>query len=365
MAFNEVYIKDRLDLVLFGIIFISCFNKNFCQYSFYDDNLTDTVYFKSEDVLEKSEKRPIFEQVVLNAPISDGSTEILKRKGILTRYENAKATIILCHGFTSDKFDMGVLRHLFPKGMYNTLTFDFRAHGEDAHQQLCTFGKNEVHDVAAAVHFVKNHQLLKDKPIFAYGFSMGAVSAIESQARYQNFFDAMILDCPFGSSETVIKNGLSKMKVNLFGYEFKIPGISFLERYAFNRYVQSFIKYALRIMSHSDSKHINTEIYPLYPAESVKKITVPCFFIHCKHDDKIPTDDIRKMYENASGFKRLWITNGRKHYDSLFYNPERYRKRIRKFLKSVLDKSYIDQPSSLIWEDSHDELVTALVAPTA
>lgn len=308
---------------------------------------------------------PFIEHVTLNVPESSQSSHFIKRKGILTLYKDAQATIVLCHGFMCDKYDTGILRQLFPKGTFNVFTFDFRAHGEVSHGQWCTFGKDEVHEVITAGTFIKNHPSLKNKPVFVYGFSMGAVAAIEAQAEDATLFNGMILDCPFASSENVIKRGLTNAKITILGYEFDLPGKFILEKYAFHPYVQTLIKYTLKCMSKFDSKDINTLIYPLYPVESIKKISVPCFFIHCRQDEKISTEDAKSVYNNAQGFKRLWITNGRRHYDSLFYNPEKYRFQIRQFLKQVLDGSYHQQPKEYIWEDPVEESIPLLVASPA
>lgn len=310
----------------------------------------------------KKSTLPTIEYITLQVPESSDTSHFIERKGILTHYQNAQATIVLCHGFMCDKYDTGILRQLFPKGLYNVFTFDFRAHGEASHNQWCTFGKNEAHEVITAGTFIKNHPALKNKPVFVYGFSMGAVAAIEAQAQNSTLFNGMILDCPFSSSENVIKKGLENAKITILGYKFGLPGKYLLEKYAFHPYVQMLVKYTLKCIANFDSKNINTIIYPLYPVETIKKVSIPCFFIHCRHDEKISTDDAKAVYHNAQGFKRLWITNGRRHYDSLFFNPEKYRFQVRQFLQEVLDGSYLQQPKEHIWEDPLEKSIPVLVA---
>jgi len=311
---------------------------------------------------KEDKKQAFVEHVFLDVPEQLNSAHTIRRRGILTRYAHAQATIVLCHGFMCDKYDAGFLRQLFPRGVYNVFTFDFRAHGDESQGQWCTFGKHEAEEVKQAGMFIKKHPALKNKPVFVYGFSMGAVAAIEAQSQHINLFDAMIVDCPFASSENVIKRGLANVQISVFGYKFGLPGRRLLEKYAFNPYVQALIKYTLKTVAKFDSKDVNTLIYPLYPVESVKNITVPCFFIHCKYDEKISTEDVRAVYDGAQGFKRLWVTNGRRHYDSLFYNPEKYRFQIRQFLQQVLDSSYKNQPKEYVWEDPVEEQVPLLIA---
>lgn len=348
----------------FVIITLHGYCSSLAQYSGIEKNL-DTLYKNNPLNIIKKNNIPTIQQITLRVPESSDKIHFIERKGILTSYNNAQATIVLCHGFMCDKYDTGILRQLFPKGTFNVFTFDFRAHGEASHNQWCTFGKNESLEVIAAGTFIKNHPTLKNKPLFVYGFSMGAVAAIEAQAQYPSLFNGMILDCPFSSSENVIKKALSNAKISILGYEFSLPGKNLLQQYAFNPYVQTLVKYTLKCIANLDSKDINTIIYPLYPVETIKKVSVPCFFIHCRHDEKISTEDAKAVYNNAQGYKRLWITNGRRHYDSLFFNPEKYRFQVRQFLQSVLDGSYLEQPKEYIWEDPIEESKPILVAAPA
>ncbi len=295
------------------------------------------------------------EHVLLQPQVGHCSSETITRKGVLARSDNAKATILVCHGFMCDRYDVGILRKIFKKSQFNVMTFDFRAHGEDRQGQYCTFGRDECLDVIAAAQFLRNHPALKGIPLFVYGFSMGAVSAIEAQALALNLFDAMILDCPFESSEKVIQSGLKELKCTLFGCEFDMPGKEFLQKYAFHPYVQALVKAILKTVAQMDATLVNTNFCPLYPAESAKKITVPAFFIHCKNDQKVPVEQVMNVYENAAGYKRLWLTNGRRHYDSFFYNPEKYIENVRLFCEQVLNDEIADMDQEDIIEDEEDD----------
>ncbi len=284
-------------------------------------------------------KRAIVEQVELYPKEHAQSDKTITRNGMLVRYPNAKATVLVCHGFMCDRFDVGLLRQIFNKD-YNIMTFDFRAHGEKREGQFCTFGRDESQDVITAASFLRNHPDLQGKPLFVYGFSMGAVASIEAQSQ-ANLFDAMVLDCPFDSTENVIKRGLSNMKITVWGYEFGIPGRGYLEQYAFHPYVQSLVKMALKTVANFDPQDIQITLHPCSPVESIKKVSVPCFFIHCKNDEKVPLEAVKDVFAGAQGPKKLWVTNGRRHFDSFFYNPEKYAQEVKSFLKSAM------QPTTL------------------
>ena len=85
---------------------------------------------------------------------------------------------------------------------------------------------------------------------------------------------------------------LDNIKFTLFGYEFSLPGRSILQRYAFHPYIQSMVKIVLKTIAQWDPKKIDITAYPISPLESVKKISVPVFYISCKHDEKVSVDAI-------------------------------------------------------------------------
>lgn len=299
-------------------------------------------------------QEPIIEQVTLYSQEQPGSVQKIARKGLLFRFKNAKATILIAHGFMCNKHDVAFLRNLFPYGQYNFLTFDFRAHGDDKDGQICTLGKHEALDVIAAGSFLRSHADLKNKPLFVYAFSMGAVASIEAQSQQKGLFDAMILDCPFDSTQNVLNRLVSNIKFTLFGYEFTVPGARVLQKYAFHPYVQSLIKMLLKTVANLEPRYVETNVHPVSPAQSVANITVPCFFIHCKNDEKVPVEAVKKVYQGAAGPKMLWLTNGRSHYDSYFYNPERYIQQVRLFIDQVMAGQWRDPKEQRIIEDKDD-----------
>jgi pimeloyl-ACP methyl ester carboxylesterase len=325
------------------------------------------IYGKIVEVRNDLVKDGIVERIKLYPKAELGSNKRIVRNGILMRYKNAKATVLICHGFMCDKHDVGLLRRLFPRSQYNIMTFDFRAHGDNSKGQYCTFGRDEAFDVIAAASFLKNHPDLKNKPLFVYGFSMGASSAIEAQAKIaiqenKQLFDGMILDCPFDSSEKAIKRALNNIKMSIFGYQFDLPGRQFLEKYAFHPYVQSFIKAMFKAVANFDTHNIQINLQSVQPYLSAKKISAPCFFIHCKQDEKIPVEAVKTIYNNVSGPKKLWLTNGRRHFDSYFYNPEKYTERVRAFLADALKGKIKKASVSEIIEDSDEDNLHELQA---
>jgi pimeloyl-ACP methyl ester carboxylesterase len=284
------------------------------------------------------------EQVVFYARRDSDSNEYIARNGIFIHQPDAQATIVLLHGYGTDKFDLAPFTLLFKK--YNTFLFDFRAHGESKHEQQSTLGYDEVYDVFGAVDYLRARPGIKEKPIIAFAFSMGAATAIESQAQ-RKLFDAMWLDTPFSSSEDVIKQGLDALRFKVFGYEWDIPGRTYLEKNAFKPFVQTVIKWLLKFSVNFDSSYVDTMVKPISPVESIKKVQIPCFFVVCKNDAKVPMSAVTRIYENAAAnYKRLWISEGRRHCDSIFHRPSIYEEMVNNFITTIITGRFKKEPAS-------------------
>lgn len=295
------------------------------------------------------------EKVQLQAKKNGESDDTIPLEGLLVKYEGAQANVLICHGFMTSQQDAAILRRLFPKGKFNCMTFNFRAHGKKpkCRGQYCTLGKDEAHDVQAAASFLKHHPDIKHLPLFVYGFSMGAVAAIQAQAQ-KPLFKAMILDCPFDSTSNIIKRSLDDVTFSLWGYEFKMPGRGLLHDYAFHPYIQSLVKRVLRCFAGLDSREIDTKFCSVEPKETIKQVDIPCFFIHCKKDKRTSCDAIKSVFNAAHGYKVLWLTNGRWHFDSYFHNPEQYTYRVRTFLDNVLYNRLPAVENNMIITDGAD-----------
>lgn len=310
-------------------------------------------------IVAQEEPAEKLERVVFYSLKEQGSNERIARKGLLIKRKDAPATVLILHGYGVDKYDMNPFRLLFKN--YNVMSFDFRAHGEETVDQQSTIGHDEVYDIFAAVDYIKSREDLKDKPLIVYAISMGAATAIEAQSKDQSLFDAMFLDTPFMSSEDFVAHGLGKLKLSILGYEFSIKNFcdpNDLSKCVFNPNVQPIVKYLMKLFTNMDATKIETFIKPVTPITSIKNVQVPCFFVMCKNDEKITEKAVNAIYENHNGIKRLWITNGRRHCDSIFYDPEEYERVVNKFIEDFLDDELQYQEKEKIIREP-DELIIA------
>lgn len=300
------------------------------------------------------------EVVTFFARESADSDKMIARKAILIRRPNAVATVFIFHGFMCDKQDIRFLTNALFGDMFagmpvNTMTIDFRAHGEMTEGQCCSFGYNEMWDVIGAVDFVKADPELSQTKRIAYGFSMGAVSSILAEAEEPGLFDLAIWDCPFESTTNVIARAVEQLRLNVLGYDFNVPGKGLLQSYAYNTYVQSFLKFMLKTVAKMDASQVHTCIMPVDTLAAIKDISIPVLLIGCRNDEKAPIAGLRDLYNALGGYKRLWITNGRNHFDSYFYNPEKYIYKVRRFIQKVLDGTYRERYPAYVSEDTPED----------
>ena len=297
------------------------------------------------------------ETVTFFARESDNSDRMIARKAFIMRRPGAKLTVFAFHGFMCNKNDIRFLTNaLFGENLdsmpINTITIDFRAHGDIPEGQCCSFGYNEKHDVKGIVEFAKNDPELSKTRRIAYGFSMGAVASILAQSEDPSLFEMAIWDCPFESTENVIGRAIEQLRLSILGYEMPMPGRSILQKYAYNSYVQSMLKFALKTIAKMDMRQVDTCILPVNTVDAMSKITIPLMLIGCRNDEKAPVSALKALYDVAGGYKRLWITNGRNHFDSYFYNPEKYIYKVRRFIQKVLDGTIKYRYQAYISEDA-------------
>lgn len=283
------------------------------------------------------------EPIYIESKENAESDKTLTRKGFLALRPNAIGTVICCHGYTSSKHESFFFKTFFPN--FNALTFDFRAHGDLTDGQQSTIGAEEIYDVEAAVKYVREHPELKDKPIIGFGFSMGAVSLLRAQAHWKNLFDLLILDSPFDSSDDCMSKALEeKMTVTIFSKKYKLPGKTLIMKALYNERWKPIIRRVFRFATGFDPDAIPTRYVRVAPIDTAKDIKVPCFFISCAKDKKVPFDSVKRLYHAVDApFKRMWITQGIMHCSAYLTNPELYWYNMNKFIRKVFEKDMFNK----------------------
>ncbi len=281
-------------------------------------------------------KQPRFERqrVILYAQEHDTSSLRIPRAAYVQRVPDARATVIICHGFMCCKDDVTFLRWLFPD--CNTLIFDFRGHGEYTSGQWCTFGYDEVHEVISAITYARNDAELGSVPLIVYGFSMGAAASIRAASEHPGLFDAAIWDSPFDNTDNMLSRCIDAMQLSVGGWRFSIPGKRLLRRYIYSPLVQTYFKALLKAVQQIDAVSVATSIKRMAPDQMIQNVRIPALFISCWNDQRTPYEAVKRVYDNAIGPKELWMTEGRRHFDSFFYDPDAYAEKVNAFITQYI-----------------------------
>lgn len=120
----------------------------------------------------------------------------------------ARGTVILCHGYTSDKSRLRPEAGYFRQLGYAVLLFDFSGNGASEGYQT-TIGYREADDVVAAMRWVQARQ--PSAPVVLYGVSMGAVAVLRAESELGLRPAASIVECPYGSMLQTAKNRFVSM----------------------------------------------------------------------------------------------------------------------------------------------------------
>ena len=120
----------------------------------------------------------------------------------------ARGTVVLCHGYASDKSRLRPEAAYFRQLGYAVLLLDFSGHGASAGYQT-TIGYREAADVVAATRWALARQ--PGRPLVLYGVSMGAVAILRAESELGLRPAANILECPYGSMLQTARNRFASM----------------------------------------------------------------------------------------------------------------------------------------------------------
>lgn len=216
------------------------------------------------------------------------------------------ATIILCHGFPSDRRDVLPMIPFLHKAGYNVLAFDFRRLGESG-GTMSTAGLQEPRDLLGAVDYAAGRS---DRPIAVLGVSMGAAACLMAAASEPRI-GAVIADSPYAA--------LNVQTVRRFGHG---PVSEAMGRYA----------------AWLGERLVKEPLSDASPLHAVRLLAArPLLLIHSAHDSIIPDGDSRAIYAAATGPKDLWITRASGHVRSFHDCRTEYERRVLLFLKQWLN----------------------------
>ena len=219
-------------------------------------------------------------------------------------------TIIICHGWGTNKGDILRDTHFLAEQGYNLFYFDFRASGESK-GVFSTIGYLETKDFNAAYDFLKTFKAEEANYIGLLGLSMGSSVAIYAASKNKEI-KCLVAENAFYSYTRVIANwSWLRMKMPYWPL---VPITLFFVR--------------MKLKADPDKYS---------PRYNVGGVVNPILFVNAEHDDLVPIKDGKKLFEKCSSKKKeLWIVPGASHAKCAEVSGENYRKKIINFFNDNL-----------------------------
>lgn len=226
---------------------------------------------------------------------------------------NSNKTVIFSHGYGGNREELWVpiytLARELHKQSFNVLMFDYGYVHPDSNR-IMTGGIQESQELLGAVDYIKQ---LVPGPIYIWGFSMGAGTALQAALQSSDEISGMILDSTFLLNPDTLYHNM-KQYVNVP----KFPSLPLVRLF-----------------------------FPLLNGVSLKEVpskkvtstdySMPIFFIHGTDDSKAPygmiEDIFGKQHDNPKS--ELWILPNAQHELLYRAEPKAYLSRTLQFLKDL------------------------------
>ena len=167
-------------------------------------------------------------------PLPEGGTRV----GLFFPGLRGAPTIVLCHGYRSQRADILTMVSTMQNHGYNVFLFDFSGHG--ANPGSTTLGYRETGEVLAAIRTLAQRDDVDQSRFGAWGIDLGGyttLSAAESDARIRAVAIDSAYDSPFDLlNEQVDRSGLEaipllsrfcRLGFRLFNYSYRhVPPVS-------------------------------------------------------------------------------------------------------------------------------------------
>ncbi|GAB3255089.1 hypothetical protein GCM10027347_15910 [Larkinella harenae] len=218
--------------------------------------------------------------------------------------EQARGTVILCHGHASSKAKVLCEMDYFHQLGYNTLLFDFRAHG-NSEGNICTIGYRETNDLKAAYDFVVRGG---EKNIILWGVSMGAATILKAIPEHDLKPSRVILECPFATLYDAVQGRLRSMH---------IPAHPASE---------------LLLLWGGMQRGIST--YKFRPSDYARQLSMPVLLNWGTKDPRVLRHETDAIFENlGTKRKQLIVFENSGHQSYCTQEPEKWQTAVRSFLQ--------------------------------
>ena len=222
--------------------------------------------------------------------------------------ENARATIVMFHGYRSHPLvDFSGSLRMYHRLGFNLLLVHQRALNQSGGRYI-TFGVRERFDVVSWVTYL-SLMLGEDHPIFLTGVSMGASTILmASDMEMPGNVRGLIADCGFTSPWDILAHVCQK--------QYHVPG--WLGAAFLSVFTPIFAGFGLRQWS---------------TRKALANCRYPVFLAHGLEDDFVPPSMSRAAYDACTGEKVLFEAEKAGHGLSFLVDPDGYKAALLSFLE--------------------------------
>ena len=222
----------------------------------------------------------------------------------LINANHAKGTVLLFHGYGSEKSSMLDKADEFVKMNVNVMLVDFMGAGESEGNQT-TIGFKEAEEVKDCFNYIQEKG---ETNIHLFGTSMGAVAIMKAISDYKIQPKSIMIECPFGS---MYKTVCARFKL------VNVPTFPMAGMLMFWGGIQN----GFWAFSHN-------------PVDYAKDISCPTLLLFGEKDNRVSREEIDTIFSNLKGPKQLVTYPSAGHENYLNKYKEQWISDVKKFLSS-------------------------------
>jgi alpha-beta hydrolase superfamily lysophospholipase len=217
--------------------------------------------------------------------------------------DSSLGTVLLFHGYGSDKSKLIDRSDEFIRMKYDVLLVDFMGSG-GSEGDVTTIGYKEAQNVKDCYDYI----VARDKrPIYLFGSSMGSAAILKSINDYHFNPTGVIVECPFGSMYKTTCARFTGMHIP----SFPMAGLLLLWGGG---------ECGFWAMGHN-------------PTEYAKAVKCPTLLMAGGRDEKVSKEEIDEIYANLAGLKTLKTYSLAKHENYFRRYKDDWIKDVTTFMK--------------------------------
>jgi len=232
-----------------------------------------------------------------------------------------RGTILFCHEYSADMLSAGRYASGLVQAGYTVFTFDFRGHGASftpSHYEPRYWPSNyEVHDILAAIAYVKSQRNLGKTGLGILGVSRGASAALLAAALNTDI-RCLAVDGAYSTDCSI--DGLVKRWIQIFA---RVDLARADRTMTVNRLFRALVMFYVELKCRCR--------FPSTRRALAKLESVPVLFIHGQRDAYVPVEQARALFDEKPGDKDIWICPNAKHNQAVATDPDTYNAKVLAF----------------------------------